>query len=60
MCVRDGRYLIVRNKSLSLNEKLLLQSGTGLVRAVQCDKKSLCAMNKCITVARVQYSFACV
>ncbi len=37
-------------RSLSLNEELLLQSGTGLVRAVQCDKKSL---NKCTTVACV-------
>ncbi len=45
-------------RSLSLNDELelLLQSVTGLVRAVQCTKNSL---NKCSTVC-VRYSFACV
>ncbi len=46
-------------RSLSLNDELelLLQSVTGLVRAVQCTKKI--SLNKCSTVC-VRYSFACV
>ncbi len=51
---RGGRYLIVCDIPVNLYLELVW---SGLYSAT---KTSVCVMNKCTTVARVQYSFACV
>ncbi len=56
MCGATSRKADVKlRRSLSLNDELelLLQSVTGLVRAVQCTKKI--GLNKCSTVCAIQF-----